>query len=209
MNRVYLLLLIILNLSSSCFAAQSFEEWKKDYIKRASKRGLKSKLIKNSLSGITVDQEVIKKEKRQVLLSKKVNYQVFIKKWLRENPSRIEVGREMLKKHRRLLQEIENKYGVEKEIIVALWGIETFYGRITGDIQEDITVNIYILSCGVSQPHATVTTDSLGYYAIGDLANGRYLVVPEEEVGYSFSSGYWVDIPNGPGQSYDFTLIVD
>ena len=81
---------------------------------------------------------------------------------------------------------------------------DTIYGTVSGDVQEDITVMIYILSCGIPQPYAEVTTDAQGYYAIGDIENGRYLVV-QEEAGY----GYWVDITNGQGQSYDFTLTAD
>jgi hypothetical protein len=83
---------------------------------------------------------------------------------------------------------------------------DTIYGTISGDVQEDITVNIYISSCGAVQPHTTITTDAQGYYAIGDLANGRYLVGPED-AGYSFSSSYWVDIPQTEIQPYDFTAI--
>jgi hypothetical protein len=81
---------------------------------------------------------------------------------------------------------------------------DTIYGTVSGDIQECVTVNIYILSCGASQPYATVTTNSEGYYAIGDIENGRYLVGPDD-AGYSFSSSYWVDIPQEPIKSYDFT----
>ena len=52
--------------------------------------------------------------------------------------------------------------------------------------------------------YTTVTTDVLCYYAIGGIANGWYLVVPEDD-NYSFSSSYWVNIPQGAIQSYDFT----
>jgi hypothetical protein len=80
----------------------------------------------------------------------------------------------------------------------------TIYGTISGDIQEDINVILYIYSCGALQPHATTITDAQGYYAIGDIASGRYLVGPEE-VGYSFSNYKWVDIPQAEIQPYDFT----
>jgi hypothetical protein len=86
---------------------------------------------------------------------------------------------------------------------------DTIYGTISGDVQEGITVNIYILSCGQPQPHATVTTDALGYYAIGDLANARYLVEPENK-SYSYvPKGFWGDIPQAEQQSYDFTATAD
>ena len=81
----------------------------------------------------------------------------------------------------------------------------TIYGTVTGAVQEGIPVNIYVLSCGVPQPYDAVITDAQGYYAIGNLPNGRYLVVPED-AGYSFDpEGSWVDIPQAEIQPYDFT----
>jgi hypothetical protein len=59
-------------------------------------------------------------------------------------------------------------------------------GKITGDVQAGITVNVYVLDCGASQPYAASTTDAQGDYATGNIAEGRYLVVPEAS-GYSFA----------------------
>jgi hypothetical protein len=81
---------------------------------------------------------------------------------------------------------------------------DTIYGNISGDVQEGITVTIYIVSCGVPQPHATVITDAQGYYSIGNLGNAQYLIGPTDD-SYSFSNYKWVDIPQEPIQSYDFT----
>jgi outer membrane protein assembly factor BamB len=80
---------------------------------------------------------------------------------------------------------------------------DTIYGTITGDIQEGITSSIYVFSCGEPQPHSTVTTDSQGYYAIGGLEDGRYLI-GASYAGYSFSKSLWVDIPCLLPESYDF-----
>jgi hypothetical protein len=97
-----------------------------------------------------------------------------------------------------------NQEDIDSDGIGDVCDPDTIYGTVSGDIQESVNLNIYILSCGVPQPHATVTTDAQGYYAIGDLPNGRYLVGPEE-AGYTFSKSYWVDIPQTEIQSYDFT----
>lgn len=45
---------------------------------------------------------------------------------------RINQGKAFLKKHRELLERTEKKFGVPKEIIVAILGVETRYGRYTG-----------------------------------------------------------------------------
>jgi lysophospholipase L1-like esterase len=82
---------------------------------------------------------------------------------------------------------------------------DTIYGYVTGDVQEGVTVNIYIVSCGVTQTHATAITDAQGYYAIGDIGNNRYLVGPND-AGFNLVPGsFWVDIPQTEIQSYDFT----
>jgi membrane-bound lytic murein transglycosylase B len=44
----------------------------------------------------------------------------------------IERGRKMLTEHRALLKGIEDKYGVEKEVLIAVFRVETNFGRYTG-----------------------------------------------------------------------------
>ena len=46
--------------------------------------------------------------------------------------SRVERGRRLYEEHRDMLAEIEEEYGVPPRFLVALWGIETDYGRNTG-----------------------------------------------------------------------------
>ncbi len=45
------------------------------------------------------------------------------------NQKHIKFGRMFLKKHKRLLDEVEKKFGVNRYIITAIIGMETFYGR--------------------------------------------------------------------------------
>lgn len=47
--------------------------------------------------------------------------------------SRIATGREMLARHRALLDRIEARYGVDRHIVVAIWGMESSYGAILRD----------------------------------------------------------------------------
>jgi len=42
---------------------------------------------------------------------------------------RVKEGRDLYKKHYEFLKKLEEKYGVDPEIIVALWGLETNYGK--------------------------------------------------------------------------------
>ena len=59
------------------------------------------------------------------------------KKWFEYRPiflndARIQGGIEYWQEHRQTLQEVEQQYGVPAEIIVAIIGVETYYGRLTG-----------------------------------------------------------------------------
>jgi membrane-bound lytic murein transglycosylase B len=46
--------------------------------------------------------------------------------------TRIENGRRALRENRRLLSEIEERYGVEAEVVAAVWGLESAYGTHRG-----------------------------------------------------------------------------
>ena len=48
------------------------------------------------------------------------------------NAARIAGGREMLAKHRALLQQTARRFGVQPRFIVAFWGLESNYGKHTG-----------------------------------------------------------------------------
>ena len=47
---------------------------------------------------------------------------------------RIEKGRQMLKKHQKLLKKFELKYGVPAHYLLAFWATETNFGEIKGQI---------------------------------------------------------------------------
>ena len=59
------------------------------------------------------------------------------KEWFEYRPifltdKRIDKGKEFIETHAVALQSAEETYGVPKEVITAIIGVETFYGRITG-----------------------------------------------------------------------------
>ena len=53
----------------------------------------------------------------------------------RVTPYRINKGRELLKKHRTLLNTVSRKYGVPPHIILSLWGIESDFSKNTGNLK--------------------------------------------------------------------------
>lgn len=59
-----------------------------------------------------------------------VSFDDYLKKAV--NPDRVQKGRSKMAYFRKTLQRVEETYGVDKQFIVALWGIETSYGTNTG-----------------------------------------------------------------------------
>ena len=57
---------------------------------------------------------------------------------------RVTNGKKLLKKNKILFNDIENKFFVEKELLLALWGIETNFGKHVGKM--DIISSLATLS---------------------------------------------------------------
>ncbi|MGI9536336.1 MAG: lytic murein transglycosylase [Desulfocapsaceae bacterium] len=53
----------------------------------------------------------------------------------------ISKGKKMLSKHRQLLDRIEARFGVEREVIIAIWGIESRFGTNRGSFKVFETLN--------------------------------------------------------------------
>ncbi|MDA8792048.1 lytic murein transglycosylase [Bacteriovoracaceae bacterium] len=134
-NQIFLCLVAVVIIYSQELVAkkESFAQWKKSYAKRASKRGLPKKFVLKLLKPVKLNKKVISLDKNQVLSNSKVSYKKFIKRWLRKEDGRAKRGLKEIEENRALLEKVERKYGVEKEVIVSLWGTETFYGDITGN----------------------------------------------------------------------------
>jgi len=64
-------------------------------------------------------------------------YKQTLKQYLdaRVTQNRIEMGQKLMREHRPLLEEVAEKYKVQPRFIVALWGMETNYGRFMGSFE--------------------------------------------------------------------------
>lgn len=107
---------------------QSFDVWLKNFRAEAAQAGISQRTINAALTNIQPKQRVIELDRKQPEGRKTFSQ---YKKMI-VDPIRIKKGREMLRENYSLLQKIENQYGVPKQYIVALWGIETNYGANTG-----------------------------------------------------------------------------
>jgi outer membrane protein assembly factor BamB len=101
-----------------------------------------------------------------------------------------------------------NQADVDGDGIGDVCDSDTIYGTISGDVQEGISIDISVYTCGVGELIATITTNAEGYYAVGGLGNDTYGIYPQH-ANYVFSRPAIVlDIPQTNIQSYDFTTTI-
>ncbi len=112
-------------------AAQTgdFEEWLKGFRAEAMAAGIEKSVLDEAFAGVAINQRVYELNENQPEFSRAI--WDYLDSAVSE--TRIEKGRTMLAEHRSLLTQIESAYGVNAEILVAIWGLESSYGRIMGD----------------------------------------------------------------------------
>ena len=108
--------------------AEEFNTWLDTLKIEARSKGISQSTIESSLSGIKPIPRVIELDRKQPEFT--LTFEEYLGRVISDR--RIRIGKAKLIEHKKLLAEISIKYGVQPRYIVALWGIETDFGRITG-----------------------------------------------------------------------------
>lgn len=133
---VFIFAMAILGSFSATRAAQcgngpgGFPAWLEAFKKEAPRRGLRAKTVNSALAGITYNPTVVKLDRSQK--SFKLSFEQFYAR--RVNNAMIAQGKGLSKKYASLFAAIEKRYGVPAPVIIAIWGLETGYGRNSGNM---------------------------------------------------------------------------
>jgi peptidoglycan lytic transglycosylase B len=106
-----------------------FAEWLADLRTEALTRGIREDIVDAALEDVVEPQPVILERDRtqaEVVFS----LEKYIARQL--TPRLIKGGRDAYAAHRELLEKVAQRYGVPSKIIVAIWGMESNYGRFSG-----------------------------------------------------------------------------
>jgi membrane-bound lytic murein transglycosylase B len=110
-------------------ANAGFDRWIEGFRRRALAKGISASTFERAFQGVYYNAYVIEKDRNQSEFTKAL--------WdyldSAVSDSRVANGKVALKKHRKLLDRIEAQFGVDKEIVVAIWGLESAYGEVRGD----------------------------------------------------------------------------
>ncbi len=112
----------------AALAEQGFESFLDGVRDEARARGLKEATIAAALNDVRPILRVIELDRRQPEFT--LTFDQYMSRVV--SPSRVEKGRTRLAEHATLLRRVADRFRVQPRFIVALWGIETDFGRFKG-----------------------------------------------------------------------------
>ncbi len=120
----------------------SFSDWKSDFSMRAISSGYDAGVIRRLLDSAYLNQQVISLDSGQPEFSKMpweyVDSAV--------SSGRVSVGKRKFAEQRAFLSQLESQYGVDADVIAAIWGMESSYGAVTGssDLPSSLASLAYV-----------------------------------------------------------------
>ncbi len=108
--------------------ADDFALWLTELRAEAMSRGISVTTLDRAFAGVKPIKRIIELDRNQPEFKK--SFDEYMK--LIVTQRRIRKGRKLLKKHGALLKEIQGKYGVHPNFLVAIWGMETNFGTNLG-----------------------------------------------------------------------------
>jgi len=106
------------------------EAWLVDFRSRALAAGVSAATFDAALRGVEFNPRVVERDRNQNEFTKTI--------WdyldTAVSEDRVALGLKAIARHRDLLERIETEFGVEKEVVAAVWGLESAYGTYRGDL---------------------------------------------------------------------------
>jgi hypothetical protein len=106
----------------------AFDRWLGGFRERAIAAGIRPEVIDAALTGIDYNTDVIQRDRNQSEFTKQI--WEYLDSAVSE--TRVANGRDALNANAATLAEIEARYGVDRQVVVAIWGLESAYGGFRG-----------------------------------------------------------------------------
>lgn len=108
---------------------QTFAQWRTQFRQQALDAGIQAAVFDQAFAGISPDAAVIKADNSQPEFTRPV--------WEyiegATSVARVNRGQTLLSEQAKTLTAIEQAYAVDRQLLVAIWGMESSFGRFTGD----------------------------------------------------------------------------
>lgn len=109
-------------------APADWADWLAGFRAKAKAEGIGETTLHAALDGLEPIQSILERDRKQPEFT--LTFPQYIDRVVTD--AKVQQGRAMARDHADLLARISRKYGVQSRFILAIWGIESFYGRHTG-----------------------------------------------------------------------------
>ncbi len=107
-----------------------YDAWVASFRGRATSQGISQSTLASAFQGTGYLPGVVTRDRNQTEFSRTLEDYLSIA----ASEERVQKGRAAFARHRNTLNAIEDRYGVEAEIVTAIWGVESSYGERRGDV---------------------------------------------------------------------------
>ena len=141
MKKIKLFIIsILIILNSSTLIADDFNNWKIKFKKRAINEGISKSTVNNLIDNSKFLPDVIKYDRYQPEFYE--DTKTYISK--RTSSKKVKLGKIILNKENNIINKVSSEYKVDKNLLLALMGIETNFGNYLGKM--DIISSLATLS---------------------------------------------------------------
>ncbi len=141
MKKIKLFIIsILIILNSSTLIADDFNNWKIKFKKRAINEGISKSTVNNLIDNSKFLPDVIKYDRYQPEFYE--DTKTYISK--RTSSKKVKLGKIILNKENNIINKVSSEYKVDKNLLLALMGIETNFGNYLGKM--DIVSSLATLS---------------------------------------------------------------
>jgi len=148
-----------------------FQAWLGAFRDRAAEQGISASTLDRALAGLTYDKKIIARDRNQAEFTKPI--------WeyldTAVSETRVANGRAGLDRYHAVLTRIEAQYGVEKEVVTAIWGLETSFGTFRGNDQTIRSLATLAFDARRAQFFETQLIAALRIVQAGDASAGDML----------------------------------
>ncbi|MFN8829007.1 MAG: lytic murein transglycosylase [Labrys sp. (in: a-proteobacteria)] len=136
-----ILVALIASVGANPATARSFSDFLAELWPDAQAKGVSRAVFDAAFAGVEPDPAIIK------LATSQPEFNQTMGDYLNDRVSeqRIRVGREMAQRWSTLLGQLEERFGVDRYTILAVWGLETNYGAMTGG--KNVVRSLATLAC--------------------------------------------------------------
>jgi lytic murein transglycosylase len=107
-----------------------YDAWVASFKPRAVARGISPEVVNQAFAYAGYLPDVIERDRNQTEFTRTLEDYLAIA----ASPERIAGGQQALRQYGPTLEAIETRYGVDKEVVVAVWGLESRYGTRKGNV---------------------------------------------------------------------------